>query len=166
MGSNIDLKNKKAPFGNALSFSDGGLGTPFFYLTIKDEATANFSLYDPRTSLTVSQYALGTCDMLDPQEPACVKVTLSGTVRTSSSLIFLHFPELNFFRLIFVIKLIDISCVELIAFCLISPCVAWQLNKLKARSGRGDLPMPRSSSGTPGLAVITSVFDLFHYYYY
>lgn len=82
MCSNIDLIKGKAPFGNAVSFSDGGLGTPFFYLTIKDQATANFSLYDSRSSLTVSQYALGTCGMRDPQEPACVKVTLSGTVRT------------------------------------------------------------------------------------
>ncbi|KAL8043943.1 hypothetical protein ABFX02_08G015900 [Erythranthe guttata] len=79
--SSINYLEKSSPFGNALSYSDGGSGTPYFYLTLLDMVTANFSRADARSSLSLSEYALGTCGTLDPQEPTCVKVTLSGVLK-------------------------------------------------------------------------------------
>ncbi|EYU44690.1 hypothetical protein ABFS82_08G016300 [Erythranthe guttata] len=78
--SSLDYLNGNSPFGNVLSYSDGGKGVPFFYLTTLDEATANFTAADSRASLAVSQYAVDGCPGLDPQEPLCSKVTLSGNL--------------------------------------------------------------------------------------
>ncbi|XP_031116872.1 protein CREG1-like [Ipomoea triloba] len=70
-----------APFGNVVSFSDGlpdkGLGVPYFYLTTLDP-TARYGLKDPRVSLTLSEYSLGTCGNNDPESPLCSKITLTG----------------------------------------------------------------------------------------
>nr|GMD54811.1 protein NRT1/ PTR FAMILY 5.8-like [Ipomoea batatas] len=70
-----------APFGNVVSFSDGlpdkGLGVPYFYLTTLDP-TARYGLKDPRVSLTLSEYSLGTCGNNDPESPLCSKINLTG----------------------------------------------------------------------------------------
>lgn len=73
-----------APFGNVVSFSDGvpgkGLGIPYFYLTTLDP-TARNGLKDPRASLTVSEYPIGTCGKIDPENPTCSKLTLTGKLK-------------------------------------------------------------------------------------
>ncbi|XP_019451580.1 PREDICTED: protein CREG1-like [Lupinus angustifolius] len=73
-----------APFGNVVSFSDGlpnkGKGIPYFYLTTLDP-TAKNGLKDPKASFTVSEYPLGTCGKIDPENPTCSKITLSGKLK-------------------------------------------------------------------------------------
>lgn len=70
-----------APFGNVVSFSDGlpneGLGIPYFYLTTLDP-TARNALKDQRSSLTISEFPIGTCGKKDPENPTCAKITLTG----------------------------------------------------------------------------------------
>ncbi|KAK1293343.1 hypothetical protein QJS10_CPB17g00620 [Acorus calamus] len=70
-----------APFGNVVSFSDGiagkGRGIPYFYLTTLDP-TARNALKDKRSSVAISEYPLGTCGKLDPENPKCAKLTLTG----------------------------------------------------------------------------------------
>lgn len=70
-----------APFGNVVSFSDGlpsqGSGIPYFYLTSLDP-TARYASKDHRSSFTLSEYPLGTCGKIDPEEPTCSKITLTG----------------------------------------------------------------------------------------
>ncbi|KAL1357131.1 hypothetical protein HN51_009117 [Arachis hypogaea] len=75
----IDLGG--APWGNVVSFSDGipdqGTGIPYFYLTNLDPTVKN-ALKDQRASFTVSEYPLGTCGKIDPENPTCSKITLTG----------------------------------------------------------------------------------------
>lgn len=70
-----------APFGNVVSFSDGlpneGLGIPYFYLTTLDP-TARNAFKDQRSSLTISEFPIGTCGKKDPENPTCAKITLTG----------------------------------------------------------------------------------------
>ncbi|KAJ8427966.1 hypothetical protein Cgig2_032316 [Carnegiea gigantea] len=70
-----------APFGNVVSFSDGlpgkGKGIPYFYLTPLDP-TAKNALKDHRSSFTLSEVPLGTCGKVDPENPTCAKITLTG----------------------------------------------------------------------------------------
>ncbi|KAJ6791953.1 protein CREG1 [Iris pallida] len=80
-----------SPFGNVVSYSDGvpgdGRGVPYFYLTQLDP-TARDALKDERASFTISEYPLGTCKKIDPENPTCAKLTLSGKlklVETNSS---------------------------------------------------------------------------------
>lgn len=73
-----------APFGNVVSFSDGlpdkGRGIPYFYLTTLDPTASN-ALKDPRSSFTISEYAIGTCGKTDPENPSCAKITLVGKLK-------------------------------------------------------------------------------------
>uniref|UniRef100_A0A2N9I7B9 CREG-like beta-barrel domain-containing protein n=2 Tax=Fagus sylvatica TaxID=28930 RepID=A0A2N9I7B9_FAGSY len=73
-----------APFGNVVSFSDGlpnkGSGIPYFYLTALDP-TARDALKDDRASLTISEYPIGTCGKIDPENPTCAKITLTGKLK-------------------------------------------------------------------------------------
>ncbi|KAJ8750298.1 hypothetical protein K2173_014213 [Erythroxylum novogranatense] len=73
-----------APFGNVVSFSDGqpnnGSGIPYFYLTTLDP-TARNALKDERSSLTISEYPIGTCGKKDPENPSCAKITLTGKLK-------------------------------------------------------------------------------------
>lgn len=73
-----------APFGNVVSFSDGlpdeGHGIPYFYLTTLDP-TARNALSDQRSSLTISEYPIGTCGKKDPENPSCAKITLTGKLK-------------------------------------------------------------------------------------
>lgn len=70
-------------YRNVVSFSDGlpneGRGIPYFYLTALDP-TAKDAMKDERASLTVSEYPLGTCGKIDPENPTCAKLTLTGKV--------------------------------------------------------------------------------------
>lgn len=71
------------PCRNVVSFSDGlpdeGHGIPYFYLTTLDP-TARNALSDQRSSLTISEYPIGTCGKKDPENPSCAKITLTGKV--------------------------------------------------------------------------------------
>ncbi|KAG0450544.1 hypothetical protein HPP92_026641 [Vanilla planifolia] len=82
--STISSELRGAPFGNVVSFSDGlpgyGRGIPYFYLTELDP-TARDGLKDGRSSFTVSEYPLGTCGKIDPEDPTCAKLTLSGKLK-------------------------------------------------------------------------------------
>ncbi|KAI3459517.1 hypothetical protein Pfo_016180 [Paulownia fortunei] len=70
------------PFGNVMSFSDAGTGTPYFYLTTTLDPTGFYALKNPLSSFTLSEYVLGSCDeTTDPQSPVCAKITLSGRLR-------------------------------------------------------------------------------------
>lgn len=73
-----------APFGNVVSYSDGlpnqGSGIPYFYLTTLDP-TARNALKDERASFTVSEYPLGTCGNVDPENPTCSKISLTGKLK-------------------------------------------------------------------------------------
>ncbi|KAL0297865.1 UNVERIFIED_CONTAM: hypothetical protein Sangu_3175100 [Sesamum angustifolium] len=70
------------PFGNVVSYSDAGTGTPYFYLTTTRDPTGLNALKNPKSSFTLSEYELGTCNATtDPQSPLCAKITLSGRVR-------------------------------------------------------------------------------------
>lgn len=73
-----------APFGNVVSFSDGlpdeGRGIPYFYLTTLDPTASN-ALKDQRSSLTISEYPVGTCGKADPENPTCSKITLTGKLK-------------------------------------------------------------------------------------
>lgn len=72
------------PFGNVVSYSDGvpgeGHGVPYFYLTQLDP-TARDALKDERASFTISEFPLGTCKKIDPENPTCAKLTLSGKLK-------------------------------------------------------------------------------------
>ncbi|KAK1438859.1 hypothetical protein QVD17_04671 [Tagetes erecta] len=72
-----------SPFGDVVSYSDGqpkhGTGIPYFYLTTLDP-TGRYALKDHRSSFTTSEYLLGTCGKIDPENPACSKITLTGTL--------------------------------------------------------------------------------------
>ncbi|XP_073010068.1 uncharacterized protein [Typha latifolia] len=73
-----------APFGNVVSYSDGlpgqGRGIPYFYLTTLDP-TARNALEDERSSFTLSEFPLGTCGKIDPENPTCAKLTLTGKLK-------------------------------------------------------------------------------------
>ncbi|KAL7232469.1 hypothetical protein ACSBR2_010489 [Camellia fascicularis] len=73
-----------APFGNVVSFSDGlpdhGHGIPYFYLTTLDPTASN-ALKDERSSFAISEYPVGTCGKIDPENPTCSKITLTGKLK-------------------------------------------------------------------------------------
>ncbi|KAK7860360.1 protein creg1, partial [Quercus suber] len=72
--------------GNVVSFSDGlpnkGSGIPYFYLTTLDP-TVRDALKDDRASFTISEYPIGTCGKIDPENPTCAEITLTGKVMVS-----------------------------------------------------------------------------------
>ncbi|KAG2605227.1 protein CREG1-like [Panicum virgatum] len=82
--STISSDLNGAPFGNVVSYSDGlpgeGHGIPYFYLTTLDP-TARDALEDERTSFTLSEFPLGTCGKIDPENPTCSKLTLTGKLK-------------------------------------------------------------------------------------
>uniref|UniRef100_A0ACD5ZRK5 Uncharacterized protein n=1 Tax=Avena sativa TaxID=4498 RepID=A0ACD5ZRK5_AVESA len=82
--STISSDLNGAPFGNVVSYSDGvpgeSHGIPYFYLTTLDP-TARDALVDDRTSLTLSEFPLGTCGKKDPENPSCAKLTLTGKLK-------------------------------------------------------------------------------------
>ena len=82
--STISSDLSGAPFGNVVSYSDGvpgeSHGIPYFYLTTLDP-TARDALEDERTSFTLSEFPLGTCGKVDPENPTCAKLTLTGKLK-------------------------------------------------------------------------------------
>ncbi|XP_022133442.1 protein CREG1 isoform X2 [Momordica charantia] len=86
--STISSEFGGAPFGNVVSFSDGppskGQGTPYFYLTTLDP-TARYAISDERASFTLSEYPIGTCGKVDPENPTCAKITLIGKLKQLES---------------------------------------------------------------------------------
>ncbi|KAE8669582.1 Detected protein of confused Function [Hibiscus syriacus] len=54
-------------------------GVPYSYLTTLDP-TARNALKDHRSSLTISEYPIGTCGKADPENHVCAKITLTGKV--------------------------------------------------------------------------------------
>ncbi|XP_077237892.1 pyridoxamine 5'-phosphate oxidase family protein [Tasmannia lanceolata] len=82
--STISSELGGAPFGNVVSFSDGlpgkGRGVPYFYLTTLDP-TARNALKDGRSSLTISEFPIGSCGKKDPENPTCAKLTLTGQLK-------------------------------------------------------------------------------------
>ncbi|GAB4854817.1 hypothetical protein Ancab_023401 [Ancistrocladus abbreviatus] len=77
-----------APFGKVTSFSDGhpgdGYGVPYFYLTPLDPIAKN-ALKDSRSSLAISELPLGTSGEIDPENPTCGKMTLTGKLKKLES---------------------------------------------------------------------------------
>lgn len=75
---------------NVVSFSDGepgkGSGIPYFYLTTLDPTARNAGK-DQRASLTISEHPIGTCGKVDPENPTCAKITLTGKVCSNIELI-------------------------------------------------------------------------------
>lgn len=66
---------------NIASFSDllasAPTGTPYFYLTTLDPTAADAER-NPLCSFTLSEAPLGTCGTIDPENPLCAKLTLTG----------------------------------------------------------------------------------------
>ncbi|XWS44223.1 hypothetical protein CRYUN_Cryun15aG0025800 [Craigia yunnanensis] len=73
----ISIELEGASFGNVVSFSEGlpdrSTGIPYFYLTTLDP-TARNALKGHTSSLTISEYPLGTCGKADPESPVCAKI--------------------------------------------------------------------------------------------
>ncbi|XP_068638866.1 uncharacterized protein [Aristolochia californica] len=82
--STISIEMEGAPFANVVSYSDGapgyGQGIPYFYLTTLDP-TARDIKEDNRSSFAVSEFPVGTCGTLDPEEPPCARLTLTGKMK-------------------------------------------------------------------------------------
>ena len=89
--STISASMDGAPFGMAISFSDGTVanstGVPYFYLT-KDDPVAKNIESNQLSSLALSEAQSRYCKAhnWDPEEPLCSRVTLIGKV----------FPELKY----------------------------------------------------------------------
>eukprot|EP00192_Tetraselmis_astigmatica_P020420 CAMPEP_0117671070 /NCGR_PEP_ID=MMETSP0804-20121206/13122_1 /TAXON_ID=1074897 /ORGANISM="Tetraselmis astigmatica, Strain CCMP880" /LENGTH=189 /DNA_ID=CAMNT_0005479475 /DNA_START=251 /DNA_END=820 /DNA_ORIENTATION=- len=79
--STTSLHLNGTAFGNVMSFSDGHGewhgGTPYFYMSPMD-----FTLQDiaanPACSLSISQLGTAGGCHVDPEDPTCAKLTLSG----------------------------------------------------------------------------------------
>ncbi|EFN53152.1 hypothetical protein CHLNCDRAFT_136925 [Chlorella variabilis] len=95
------------PFGNALSFGDGPRCQPtgrlLFYLTTMD-ATAQDLAYNSNASLTICEAQLeGSCSGVDPEDPTCAKLSLSGSlervpagqVEEAERLLFSRHPDMR-----------------------------------------------------------------------
>ncbi|VAI72515.1 unnamed protein product [Triticum turgidum subsp. durum] len=65
---------------NITAISSESHGIPYFYLTTLDP-TARDALEDERTSFTLSEFPLGTCGKVDPENPTCAKLTLTGKLK-------------------------------------------------------------------------------------
>ena len=67
-----------------VSFSDGlphkGSGIPYFYLTTFDPSAID-AMKDERSSFIVNEYPLGTCGKIDPENPSCARIALTGQER-------------------------------------------------------------------------------------
>ncbi|XP_005575160.2 protein CREG2 isoform X1 [Macaca fascicularis] len=71
------------PFGSCLPISDGpfnnSTGIPFFYMTAKDPVVADL-MKNPTASLMLPESEGEFCrkNIVDPEDPQCVRVTLTG----------------------------------------------------------------------------------------
>lgn len=84
---NLPEKLGGDPFTNVMSVSDGvagnSTGRVFFYMSAMDETGAAL-LQNPDSSVTFCEaQILGantTCDQLDPEDPTCAKLTITGSI--------------------------------------------------------------------------------------
>ncbi|XP_048350338.1 protein CREG2 [Sphaerodactylus townsendi] len=80
-------KIQGAPFGNCLSISDGpsdnSTGTPFFYVTPKDNTIADL-MKNSIASLTLPEVERDFCrkTVVDPEDPRCARLILTGQMVT------------------------------------------------------------------------------------
>lgn len=85
-----------APFGNPQSLVDGpydasqngnnGTGIPYFYVSDMDVSQLDL-VANPMASITVSEAQLPQgCSKTDPEDPTCVRLTLTGEVRCICSM--------------------------------------------------------------------------------
>ncbi|XP_011825059.1 PREDICTED: protein CREG2 [Mandrillus leucophaeus] len=71
------------PFGSCLPISDGpfnnSTGIPFFYMTAKDPVVADL-MKNPTASLMLPESEGEFCrkNIVDPEDPRCVRLTLTG----------------------------------------------------------------------------------------
>jgi hypothetical protein len=92
--STISRHLEGAPFGNALSFADGPRCRPtgrlLFYLTSMD-ATAQDLQHNSTASLTLCEAQLaGACQGIDPEDPTCAKLSITGGSWLPPFLAFVH----------------------------------------------------------------------------
>ena len=84
--STISVSLSGAPFGMAMSFSDGTVdnstGVPYFYLAAADPIVHNIQS-NQLASLSLSEAQSDYCKAhnWDPEEPLCSRVTLNGKVK-------------------------------------------------------------------------------------
>ncbi|KAK9901686.1 hypothetical protein WJX75_008376 [Coccomyxa subellipsoidea] len=83
--STTSIHLEGAAFGNLVSYADGPRGNStgrlLFYLTPMD-ATATDLAVHPAATLTVGEIQLpGSCGVMDPEDPTCAKVSISGPMR-------------------------------------------------------------------------------------
>ncbi|XP_017194972.3 protein CREG2 [Oryctolagus cuniculus] len=77
------------PFGNCLPVSDGpfnnSTGIPFFYVTARDPVVADL-VKNPMASLTLPESEGEFCrkNIVDPEDPRCVRLTLTGQMMVVS----------------------------------------------------------------------------------
>jgi len=66
-------------FGNPISLVDGlGCGTPYFYVSMMDASMQDVAV-DPHATLTLSEATIDCQTLqLDPEDPRCVRLSLSG----------------------------------------------------------------------------------------
>ncbi|CAL8468144.1 g7683 [Coccomyxa elongata] len=74
-----------AAFGNLVSYADGPKGNStgrlLFYLTPMDATTTDLAANSAAT-LTVGEIQLaGSCGVMDPEDPTCAKVSISGRMQ-------------------------------------------------------------------------------------
>ncbi|KAM5227930.1 protein CREG2 [Ctenodactylus gundi] len=75
------------PFGSCLPISDGpfsnSTGTPFFYVTARDPVVADL-MKNPMASLMLPESEGDFCrkNIVDPEDPRCARLTLTGQVIT------------------------------------------------------------------------------------
>ncbi|KAH6778046.1 hypothetical protein C2S52_006446 [Perilla frutescens var. hirtella] len=76
------LDKSDQPFGNVVSYTDAGVGIPYFYLSTTLDPTGGNAVQNSRSSFTLSESVLGYCNATtDPQSPICAKITLSGNLK-------------------------------------------------------------------------------------
>jgi hypothetical protein len=81
--STLSTHLQGVPYGNAVSLSDGpagggGTGRLLFYLTAMD-ATAQDAAVNSSATLTLCEAQLpGGCSGVDPEDPTCAKLAISG----------------------------------------------------------------------------------------
>ncbi|KAK7836822.1 hypothetical protein CFP56_021987 [Quercus suber] len=56
------------------------LGIAVLYRDATFDPSAKDAMKDERSSFTISEYPLGTCGKIDPENPSCAKITLTGKV--------------------------------------------------------------------------------------
>ncbi|XP_057783492.1 uncharacterized protein LOC131001194 isoform X2 [Salvia miltiorrhiza] len=72
----VQMVEVPEPFGYIASYSDGGTGSPYFYLSSLDPAGAYASTNTALACLTISEVFINGCGGVDPQSPGCAKLRM------------------------------------------------------------------------------------------